>query len=335
MASRFRFQAVITLLLAGLLGLFTIASPSSFLGWSMYESFLSTIPFFAIPAVGMTLVVACGEMDMCFPSTMAVSGFTFAWTWAASGSVVLGAVVALAVGTAIGVINGLIVVKIGVPSIIATIGTQFFFRGLVMLLSGGLARDLAPVRETPWGQLFVGRIVGVFPAQALWGLGVAVLLFFILNRHVFGDSVRFIGDNAETARKMGLPVDRTRIGVFALMGLLCALASVMACAEMRSWWPTQGEGYLLLVFASVFIGGTSVFGGTGSIYGTVIGAITIGSMEAGIISAGLSGFWTRTLYGVVIVASVSFQAVMARVHRPVRGARLSAGQRGRGARRPR
>jgi simple sugar transport system permease protein len=321
MGNRFRVQVVITCLLAGLLGLFTIASPASFLGWNIYESFLSTIPFFAIPAIGMTLVVACGEMDMCFPSTMAVSGFAFAWMWSTSGSVALAVVLALVVGAAIGLINGLIVVKIGVPSIIATIGTQFFFRGLVMLLSGGLARDLSPVRETMAGQLFVGRLAGVMPAQALWAAAAAVLLFLLLNRHIFGDSIRFIGDNTETARTLGLPVDRTRIGVFALMGFLCGLAGVMACVEMRSWWPTQGEGYLLLVFASVFIGGTSVFGGTGSVYGTVIGALIIGTVEAGIISAGLSGFWTRTIYGVIIVASVSFQAVMARRRRPMRGQR--------------
>lgn len=313
--SRYKIQFAITAILVMMLGAFAFASPSTFLGWSIYESFLATIPFFAVPALAMTLVVVCGEMDMCFPSTMAISGFVFAWVWTHTGGVALGVAAALAAGTAVGWINGLIVVWIGVPSIIATIGTQFFFRGLVMLLSAGLAMDLTGIRGTAVHDLFVGRIAGLFPLQALWAAVVAVLLLLLLHRHVFGDSVRFIGDNTETAVKMGLPVRRTRIAVFCLMGLLCAFAGVMACMEMGSWWPTQGEGYLLLVFASVFIGGTSVFGGEGSIYGTLVGAVIIGIVEAGIISAGLSGFWTRTVYGIIIVASVSFYVVMAKARR--------------------
>ena len=124
--------------------------------------------------------------------------------------------------------------------------------------------------------------------------------------------MRFTGDNSETALKMGIDAPRTRLAVFSLMGFCCALAGVMVCLEMGTWWPTQGEGYLLLVFASVFIGGTSAFGGQGSIYGTCIGAIIIGIVEAGIISAGLSGFWTRTFYGIIIVASVSLYTQMAK-----------------------
>ncbi len=94
------------------------------------------------------------------------------------------------------------------------------------------------------------------------------------------------------------------------MGTLSALVSVMVCLEMANWWPTQGEGYLLLVFAAIFIGGTSVFGGKGTVFGTLIGAIIIGIIEAGIISAGLSGFWTRLVHGFIIVASVSVYATV-------------------------
>jgi simple sugar transport system permease protein len=96
---------------------------------------------------------------------------------------------------------------------------------------------------------------------------------------------------------------------------MSALASVMICLEMANWWPTQGEGYLLLVFAAIFLGGTSVFGGQGTIFGTVIGSIIIGILEAGIISSGLSGYWTRLSHGLVIVISVSVYAIALKTKR--------------------
>lgn len=311
---KYATQLAISLLLFLMLIIFTLASPATFLGWSIYEAFLSTIPFFAIPAIAMTLAIVCGEMDMCFPSTIAISGFIFSWLWTNTDSVALSILFGLVAGTAVGWLNGLIVVRVGVPSIIATIGTQFFWRGVVMLLCAGLAIDLTGIRETSLHHLFAGRLFGVIPAQALWAFATGILVWLVYNRHVFGDAVRFTGDNIETSLKMGINVNRTRIAVFSLTGFLCALSGIMVCMEMGSWWPTQGEGYLLLVFASVFIGGTSAFGGQGSIYGTCIGAIIIGIVEAGIISAGLSGFWTRTFYGIIIVASVSFYNLLAKTH---------------------
>jgi simple sugar transport system permease protein len=130
----------------------------------------------------------------------------------------------------------------------------------------------------------------------------------IFNRHIFGDQILFIGDNIDTAHLMGINTDRVRMRLFVLMGMISALVSVMICLEMANWWPTQGEGYLLLVFASIFIGGTSVFGGEGTVFGALIGSIIIGIIEAGIISAGLSGFWTRLVHGLIIVVSVSVYA---------------------------
>jgi simple sugar transport system permease protein len=178
------------------------------------------------------------------------------------------------------------------------------------LLASGLARNVVPVRDTFIHQIFSGRIPGFIPAQALWCLGIALVLSLLLNRHVFGNNVLFIGDDIRTARLMGIDTDNVRIILFIFMGFISAFVSVMVCLEMANWWPIQGEGYLLLVFASIFIGGTSVFGGEGTIFGTLIGAIIIGIIEAGIISAGLSGFWTRLVHGFIIVASVSVYATL-------------------------
>ena len=312
---RFRIQAGVLGILVCLLGIFMLLSPQTFLSSRIYVSFASTIPFVAILSLGLTFLVITGELDLSFPSVMAIAGLTFADIFLGTHNPLLGLIAALCVGGLAGWINGLLVVKVGVPSIIATIGTQFFWRGLSALLASGLARNIAPVRETLLHHVFVGRVGDLVPAQALWCIGIAGFLALILNRHVLGDHILFIGDDIRTARLMGINTDRVRMLLFVFMGTLSALVSVMVCLEMANWWPTQGEGYLLLVFAAIFIGGTSVFGGEGTVFGTLIGAVIIGMIEAGIISAGLSGFWTRLVHGFIIVASVSVYATVLKTGR--------------------
>ena len=303
-----RNQLWLTGLFLALLALFMATGSRAFLAWPMYESLLSTLPLYGFLALGLTLVVAAGEMDLCFPSTLAVAGFGFALVVTQTGMVWLGVLAAILIGLAIGVGNGLLVAYVGVPSIIATIGTQFFWRGVVMLLSQGLALGLADLG--PGRELFVGRLGGLVPMQALWLVLLAGVLWLVLNRHPLGDAVRFTGEQAEVASRLGVDVRLTRLGVHTLMGGIAGLAGAVGCMEMGSWWPTQGDGYMLLVFAAVFIGGTSVFGGSGRLYGTLVGIAIVGMIEAGIVSSGLSGFWTRAVHGSVIIIAVSSYALL-------------------------
>jgi len=312
---RFGPQLGVTALLAVLLLTFIVTSPQTFLRPDIYMAFLATIPFTALLAMGVTFCVAAGEIDLSFPSLMAISGLTFAAVFKVTGNAGLGLLAALVTGVSAGLLNAVLVVSIGVPSIIATIGTQFFLRGATVVLANGLAFNLVEVRETWTHDLLAGRLFSIVPVQSLWCAGLAGLFWLILNRHVFGDALLFAGDNFKAARMMGIPVNRARYGLFMFMGAISALVSVMICLEMANWWPTQGEGYLLLVFASVFIGGTSVFGGKATIYGTLVGAAIIGIIEAGIIAAGLAGFWTRLVYGLIIIISVSLHSWMLKTSR--------------------
>lgn len=305
----YRFQIGISLLLFGLISLFICLSPQTFLHSRIYVAFMSTIPFPALLALGLTFLIIAGELDLSFPSIMVISGFSFSTVFEATANPVLGLLAALATGAFAGLCNGFIVVYIGVPAIIATIGTQFFWRGAATLFSDGLAISLTDLRDTGFHYMMVGRLFDVVPMQTIWCLAIGLFFWLLLNRHSFGDDVRFVGDNINTAKMMGVHTESVRVGLFVLMGLISAFTSVMICLEMANWWPTQGEGYLLLVFAAIFLGGTSVFGGQGTIYGTVIGSIIIGILEAGIISAGLSGYWTRLVHGLVIIFSVSLYAL--------------------------
>ena len=320
---KYRRQTLVTVILMSLWLFFIAASPRTFLDARIYRSFMSTIPVTTILALGMTFLIVAGEMDMSFPSVSAVSALAFAWLHSPDGGNLpawFSMLCALTAGGMMGAFNGLLVVRMGIPSIIATIGTQFFWRGAALLLSGGKAIPLSAVRDGTLHRLFVGRTgPWEIPAQSLWALGLAVFLGLMFNRHRYGEAVLFVGDKSSTAEMMGISVARTKGWLFVFMGFLSAFAGVLSTLEMNNWWPTQGDGYMLLVFASVFVGGTSAHGGEGTLFGSFVGSIIIGVIEAGIISTGMDGLWTRWVHGLVIILSMVIYSVLLKGRRRALG----------------
>ena len=216
----------------------------------------------------------------------------------------LAIIAALVTGTAIGWINGFIIVRFGIPSLVVTIGTQYFWSGAVLLLTQGANYSLEYIKPTFFYGLLVGKIGGFLPAQMIWLIVIAILGWLILNRHRFGAHIYLIGDNVESARLMGVNTGLRRIQAFMLMGLVAAFAGVLNSFYVAYFWPSVGSGFLLPTLASVFLGGTSVLGGTGTILGTFLGAFIIGAIEAATVAVGLTGFWTQFIYGLIIVLSV-------------------------------
>lgn len=293
-----------------LVGFFMIASPQVFLGWPIYLSFLTTVPPMLVLAIGLTLVVAAGEIDLSFPSTLAFAGFLFSICETSLGNPWLGVVAALAGGALIGLVNGFLVAVVGVPSIIVTIGTQFFWAGTASILSGGQSNALQELDGSAVYNLFAANLFGFLPMQSLWALGIAIFMWFILNRHRFGEHVLFIGDSRTVARVAGVNVVRETIKLFVLMGVLGGFAAVLLTIENLNYFSTQGQGYLLPALAGVFIGGTSVFGGMATIVGTFFGTFIIGMLEAGVVATGIAGFWVQAIEGVVFVAAVTLHLLV-------------------------
>jgi simple sugar transport system permease protein len=291
--------------------IFIVSAPKTFLAPQIYYAFMASIPFFAIMAIPLTIVVIAGEMDLSFPSIMAMGMVAFYFTYNGTAflnnatiQVFLAVIAALVAGTAIGWLNGFIIVKFGIPSLVVTIGTQFFWRGAVLVLTQGGNYSLEFIKQTIFYPLFVGKIGGYFPMQMVWLIVITILGWIVLNRHIFGAHIYLIGDNKNSAELMGINVGRTRIQAFMLVGLISALAGVIASFYVAYFWPSVGDGYLLSTLASVFLGGTSVFGGVGTILGSFLGAFIIGAIEAATVAIGLTGFWTQLIYGLIIVLSV-------------------------------
>jgi simple sugar transport system permease protein len=293
----------ITAVLLILVALFMFIAPEVFLSYRIYMSFLANVPPLLVLAAGLTLLIAAGEIDLSFPSIVALSGWVLAYCIHDLQSPWLGLILALAAGTFVGWLNGVLVARVGIPSIIATLATQFLWGGLTTVFSQGLSYSLGEIDELFLWDLFVGRI-GPLPVQCLWALGLTVCLWFVLNRRRFGEHLLFIGDNVKVAEIVGVNTKREKTRAFALMGFLAAFASVLLTLENKNFFNTHGGGYLLEVMAAVFIGGTSVFGGKASLVGTVAGSFIIIMVEAGIVATGLQGFWVRAVVGVVFLAAV-------------------------------
>jgi simple sugar transport system permease protein len=302
----------IILVFAALLALFMWTAPQVFLQPFIYTTFLSTLPPLILLAVGLTFVIGAGEIDLCFPAIIAFSGFVFALLFKEYELGWIAVAAGLASGLLVGYVNGVIVARIGIPSFMATLATQFFWAGMATVLSGGKSYALRGVEESSVWQVIVGRPfagsettwIAQLPMQAFWTAMIVVILWFILNRHKFGDSVLFIGDSNAVSRVVGIDVEREKIRIFTLMGGLAGVAAIMLTLENKNYFGNQGQGYLLTAIASVLIGGTSIFGGKATIVGTVFGCLIIGMIEAGLVATGLTGAWVRTVQGLVFLIAV-------------------------------
>ena len=297
-----------------LLLLFMYQAPEVFLAPYIYTTFLSTLPPLILLATGLTFVIGAGEIDLSFPSIIAFSGFVFAVLFKEYDLGWIAVLAGLASGILVGFLNGLIIAKVGIPSFMTTLGTQFFWAGMATVLSGGKSYALRGAEESSVWQWIVGRPFASastpwlqqLSIQALWTAIIVGFLWLILTRHRFGEHTLFIGDSNDVSRVVGIDVDREKIKIFTLMGFLAACAAIILTLENKNFFGNQGQGYLLTAIASVLIGGTSIFGGRATILGTVFGCFIIGMVEAGLVASGLTGAWVRTVQGLIFLVSIIF-----------------------------
>jgi simple sugar transport system permease protein len=295
-----------------LLALFMYTAPEVFLSPYIYTTFLSTLPPLVLLAIGLTFVIGAGEIDLSFPAVIAFSGYVFAVLFKEYQLPWIAVIAAVMSGIVVGWVNGVIIARLGIPSFIATLATQFFWSGLATVLSGGRSYALRGAEDSSVYLLLVGRvsslpaILNEVSVQAIWTALIVVLLWFILNRHRFGEHVLFIGDSNDVARVVGIDVAKEKIRLFALMGALAALAAIFLTLENKNYFGNQGQGYLLTAIASVLIGGTSIFGGRATVIGSVVGCFVIGMIEVGLVASGMTGAWVRTVQGLVFLIAIIF-----------------------------
>jgi simple sugar transport system permease protein len=306
---RFRLQFSVFTIFLGIWAIFFFFNPAAFSNPYTYHAILSMTPMSVILSMSATLVIVCAEMDLSFPSVMGFSAFVFSNIVLSTGNPAIALLGALFAGAAAGFLNGVLVARVGLPSLITTLGGLFFWKGVNMVLSGGWGRTLGQVKGTFIHSLLVGRI-GLIPAQGFWMVIFLIIFWLIMNRHKLGNHVLITGDNVESARMMGINVEWTKIIVFTQMGFFAALAGTMDALEMLNFYPSIGEAFFLTVLAAIFIGGTSPFGGEGTIFGSFVGGLIIGFLGVGILASGLTGFWTQLFFGLIIIVSLVLQVFL-------------------------
>jgi simple sugar transport system permease protein len=287
-----------------MLGAFIASAPEVFLNIGIYSAVFLSLPLIAIVGMSLVFVTAAGEIDLSFPSIIPLSGLAFAWTLQQTDlNFLLATIFSVAVGISCGVLNGYLVTKLGLSSLITTLGMNFALIGLTNVLNDGEVRTFEALNDSQIRSVLVGS-VGPIPAQMFWMIGIAIVLGMIFHRHKFGLHVRVAGDNPEAGRAMGVNIERTKILSFALVGLCSSIVGILGILLLSTYFSTMGDAYLLPTLAAVFVGGTAVTGGKGTIGGLVIGATTVVFIQTGVVAAGLDGHWTSLGFGLVIVLSL-------------------------------
>jgi len=255
-----------------------------------------------ILAVGQTMVIIAAGIDLSVGSVMALTGCITAVSIVQSGvhpavAVLLG----MACGIGIGALIGFIITKIKVQDFIATLGALTAVQGVALLTSGGL-----PISGLPEALLWFGNgsAFGV-PVAFLVFLLVAAIGWVILRHTTFGRDVYALGGNQEAAWVSGIRVDRTKMLVYAFSGFCASVAAVVLLGRLNSANALMGGGMELLSISAVVLGGTSLFGGAGSIPGTIIGVITMGVLDNGLDFLDISAFWQQVILGLVIIGVVA------------------------------
>lgn len=267
-------------------------------------------------AIGMTFVILTAGIDLSVGSLLALAGlvagyvakggladrFAIGATAEAGNPVFLAIAAALAVGVVGGLIQGLVITRLRVPPFVATLGGLTAFRGAALWFSeGGPISGFTP-DFTWWGQ---GRI-GQVPIPVIIFLLAAVIAMFVLAYTRFGNYVYATGDNEKAASLNGVPTRRILVMVYVISGFSCGLAGFLLAARLNSAEAVAGIGQELTVIAAVVIGGTSLFGGVGGVFGTVVGALLIGVLTNGLVLNNVSSFIQQIIIGIILVAAVAF-----------------------------
>ncbi len=275
----------------------------NFLSLETWGALITSSTEIGILALGITLLMICGEIDLSVGSIFAISGVLFAnanLMWGLHP--ISAAILSLSLGSFIGFVNGFITVTTKLPSFIVTLGSMLFWQGCVLVMTNGFPiSDIDQKAGFKW--LSYEIVFGFRWSFVLW-IFLALFFMFLLKKHPLGNWILASGGNEQAAFAMGVRTSWVKIFCFALTGFLSALAALVQFSHLESISPLAGDQYQLKAIAIAVVGGTALTGGSGTILGTVIGTLIMGVLTTGLVQAGISNYWFRTFVGLIIVVAV-------------------------------
>lgn len=272
---------------------------SAFVSSGNIINVLRSTGYTLIPALGMTLVFICGGLDISIGSTLAI-GSTISALFAQEGTPAgLSMLMGCFFGLLVGLFNGLAIVQLGIPSLIVTLGTQYAGRGVVYILTKGVAIYPLPDSFQALEQTTVLSIPMIVIVAAI----LSVIAHVVMSRTTYGRSLYAVGGNQESAKLAGIRIKGTSIAAYAVTGALAAFTGVMMAARLGSGQAGSGEGLEMTVIAACVIGGTSVTGGSGTILGTVLGALFMSILENSMTLMKVSVYWQKVVIGLLLIGA--------------------------------
>ncbi len=298
----------IGLAMLSLVVLFSILSPY-FFDLDNLINILRQVSLLGIIALGMTLVIVCGEIDLSVGSIYGASAIFTGVLLASKVPLPLSIGLGLASGAGFGFLNGVLITYARIPALIVTLGMMNAARGLALIVSQGHVVNLSARTVTPGAlsllqYLGQGKILDI-PVMSVVFVVLALLVYLLYSRTILGFRMRAVGGSKNAARASGINEKHIKVVAFVLLGLLSAVAGLLNISFLGNVQGTTGQGMELNSIAAVIIGGTSLAGGQGTVIGTIIGVLIMGVLNNGIILLGISPFWQMTIIGVVIVVAVA------------------------------
>lgn len=301
-------------LLAAYLGLvvvFALVSPA-FLSPPNLVNIAQTLAIIAIVAAGQTLVVISGGVDLSVGATAALSGVVIGLLYNNAGLPIWPATtLGLLSGVLVGLLNGLVVTRLRINAVIATLGSLSIVRGAAFVFTGA---ETARLEVESFKFIGRGAIAGI-PVPLLIMVVVFAALFVFLNHTDAGRRIYAVGGNADAARLAGVDVDRTRLLVYVLCGLLSALGGVLLAAQLAASFPKAANGLELTVIAAVILGGCSLSGGKGGVLGALLGVLVLRTLDNGLVLANVSSYYQEVARGAVLLLAVGFDQLRTRRRR--------------------
>lgn len=304
----FRETGVLIALVA-IMVVFSIAS-EDFLTVGNMLAIAKRISQYAIMACGMTMVIIAAEIDLSVGTFFGMSVALLARLVKMGLNIWAGAAVVLIMGALVGLFIGLVTTKARVPSFIVSLGLLNIFKTLTLVLTGawvisGFDSSLL------FFDIFSGEI-GIIPTEVIWMLVIAVITYLILNKSVYGYNLYATGGNKKAASLSGVDTDRVKITAFMLSSTFVAFTGIVGFAHIASASPEAGFGRELDVIAGVIVGGTNLFGGAGTVLGTLLGVAIIGVIRNGLIMVGIRTYWHAFFIGLIIIIAVTINQLMDR-----------------------
>jgi simple sugar transport system permease protein len=290
--------------------IYGLISPSTFAfnSFANIQTALYTIPIeVGIPALGVGVLMVAGEFDLSVGVNFVFSSIVMAQLATNGLNVWLAALVGLLIGTAIGLLNGIITLRLKIPSFITTLGTSFFWSAAVLFVHGASSQPFTP--DPVFAALTAGSI-GPIPATFLWWIALALAFYGLLQRSWIGNHIFAVGGNKQAATATGIRVDRIKLLSFALAGFCAALGGIMAASYIGNIAPTTGDTLSLEAIAACVIGGLALTGGRGTILGILLGSALIYWIRDVLLLTGAPGFYITAPIGILIIGAAAIYEIL-------------------------